>query len=298
MTQLSALIQGSGKTAIDKRSYIATSGQTVFAVTYSPSFVEVYQNGVHLNATDYTATSGTSITLGVGAAVGDEIELLGYLSDASIVVTYAGTTAPGSPIDGTVWYDTTDGSLYVRMTGAWIEASQAGGGASGAKGDPGTTAVSGLTGLGANVVTFLVTPTSANLLAAVPDETGSGSLVFGTTPKLTRPVSSGFTESVVTSGTVGATATLAITSGTIITATLTSATPCTFTMPTVAAGASFTLMLKQPATGTPTTAAFTSVKWGTTGAPTITAAVGKMDVISFASDGTNWYGSTAQGFTY
>lgn len=296
MTQLSTLIQGSGKTAIDKRSYIATAGQTVFAVTYSPSFVEVYQNGVHLNATDYTATSGTSITLGVGAAVGDEIELLGYLSDASIVVTYAGTTAPSSPIDGTVWYDTTDGSLYVRMTGAWIEASQAGGGAVGPVGPGGTLA--SITGLGANVATFLATPTSANLLAAVPDETGSGSLVFGTTPTLTRPVISGFTESVVISGTVGATATLAITSGTIITATLTSATPCTFTMPTVAAGASFTLMLKQPATGTPTTAAFTSVKWGTTGAPTITAAVGKMDVISFASDGTNWYGSTAQGFTY
>jgi len=300
MTQLSALIQGSGKTAIDKRSYIATSGQTTFAVTYSPSFVEVYQNGVHLNATDYTATSGTSVILAVGAALNDEIELLGYLSDASIVVTYAGATAPGSPLDGTVWYDTTDGSLYIRISGAWIEASQAGGGA---QGDPGTTLISGITGLGANVATFLATPTSANLIAAVSDETGSGSLVFGTTPtlttpNLTRPVISGFTESVVASGTVGSTATLAITSGTIITATLTSATPCTFTMPTVAAGASFTLMLKQPASGTPTTATFTSVKWGTTGAPTITATVGKMDVISFASDGTNWYGSAAQGFTY
>ena len=85
MTQLSALIQGSGKTAIDKRSYTATSGQTVFAVIYSPPYVEVYQNGVRLNATDYTATSGTSITLVVGAAVGDEIELMGFISDASIV---------------------------------------------------------------------------------------------------------------------------------------------------------------------------------------------------------------------
>ena len=45
------------------------------------------------------------------------------------------------------------------------------------------------------------------------------------------------------------------------------------------------------------TATFTSVKWGTAGAPTITAAAGKMDILSFVSDGTNWYGSIAQGYT-
>ena len=83
MTQLSAIIQGSGKTAIDKKSYIATSGQTAFAVQYTAPFVEVYQNGVRLNAADYTATSGTTISLAVGAALNDEIELMGFLSDIS-----------------------------------------------------------------------------------------------------------------------------------------------------------------------------------------------------------------------
>jgi hypothetical protein len=39
----------------------------------------------------------------------------------------------------------------------------------------------------ANVATFLATPTSANLLAAVTDETGTGSLVFGTSPTITTP---------------------------------------------------------------------------------------------------------------
>ena len=85
MTTLSSIIQGSGKNAIDQRSYIATAGQTAFAVTYSPPYIEVYQNGVRLNAVDYTATSGTSVTLVVGAAVNDEIELLGFISDASII---------------------------------------------------------------------------------------------------------------------------------------------------------------------------------------------------------------------
>jgi len=42
-------------------------------------------------------------------------------------------------------------------------------------------------GLGAGIPTFLATPSSANLAAAVTDETGSGSLVFATSPSLTTP---------------------------------------------------------------------------------------------------------------
>ena len=114
---------------------------------------------------------------------------------------------------------------------------------------------------------------------------------------LDTPTVSGYTESVVASGTVGAAATLAITSGTVLTATLTSGTACTFTMPAASAGKSFILLLKTPVSGTPTTATFTSVKWGTAGAPTITATVAKMDILSFVSDGTNWYGNSTLGYT-
>ena len=41
--------------------------------------------------------------------------------------------------------------------------------------------------VGSGVATFLSTPSSANLLAAVTDETGTGALVFGTSPSLTTP---------------------------------------------------------------------------------------------------------------
>lgn len=44
----------------------------------------------------------------------------------------------------------------------------------------------GITSLGANVATFLGTPSSANLASAVTDETGSGALVFGTSPSISR----------------------------------------------------------------------------------------------------------------
>jgi microcystin-dependent protein len=42
----------------------------------------------------------------------------------------------------------------------------------------------GLSSLGTGVATFLGTPSSANLLAAVTDETGTGALVFGTAPTI------------------------------------------------------------------------------------------------------------------
>jgi hypothetical protein len=46
----------------------------------------------------------------------------------------------------------------------------------------------GITSFGAGVATFLGTPSSANLATAVTDETGSGLLVFATSPTLVTPV--------------------------------------------------------------------------------------------------------------
>jgi hypothetical protein len=45
----------------------------------------------------------------------------------------------------------------------------------------------GVAGLGTGIATFLATPSSANLASAVTGETGSGALVFGTSPSLTTP---------------------------------------------------------------------------------------------------------------
>ena len=51
----------------------------------------------------------------------------------------------------------------------------------------GNLAVGNITGLGANVATFLATPSSANLASAVSDETGTGALVFANSPTLVTP---------------------------------------------------------------------------------------------------------------
>jgi hypothetical protein len=46
----------------------------------------------------------------------------------------------------------------------------------------------GISGLGTGVATFLATPSSANLASAVTNETGSGALVFGTSPTFTTQI--------------------------------------------------------------------------------------------------------------
>lgn len=74
--------------------YIATVGQTTFTgsdsngntMAYDAGFVDVYLNGVRLDQTDYTATSGTSIVLASAAALNDELNIVafGTFSVASI----------------------------------------------------------------------------------------------------------------------------------------------------------------------------------------------------------------------
>lgn len=118
-----------------------------------------------------------------------------------------------------------------------------------------------------------------------------------TNKTLTNPTVTNYVETVVAIGTVTTANTIALTSGTVQTATLTASTACTFTMPTATAGKSFVLLLKQAAATGNGTATFTGVKFGTSGAPTITATAGKMDILTFIADGTNWYGSIAQGYT-
>ena len=59
--------------------YTATSGQTSFAATYDAGYVDVYLNGVKLqNGTDFTATDGANVVLTVGAALNDQIDIVGY----------------------------------------------------------------------------------------------------------------------------------------------------------------------------------------------------------------------------
>lgn len=64
--------------------YIATAGQTTFSGTdsngntlsYDAGFIDAYVNGVRLDQTDYTASSGTSFVLSSAAVVNDEVNIV------------------------------------------------------------------------------------------------------------------------------------------------------------------------------------------------------------------------------
>lgn len=73
----------------------------------------------------------------------------------------------------------------------------------------------GVSGLGTGVATFLATPSSANLVTAITDETGTGALVFANTPTLVTPVIGAATGTSVnlTSGILGVTTNSSAASG-------------------------------------------------------------------------------------
>jgi hypothetical protein len=114
-----------------------------------------------------------------------------------------------------------------------------------------------------------------------------------TNKTLTNPTVTNYTETPFTANTSTA-ITLALTNGTVQILTLTGSP--TITMPTAVSGKSFIIMLKTGAGSF--TVTWSTVKWPSGTAPTITSTASRQDVFSFFSDGTNWYGSTlGQNYT-
>jgi hypothetical protein len=133
---------------------------------------------------------------------------------------------------------------------------------------------------GSNGIHFVINGTSSTKDAVSIDT--SNSLNLG----------GSYTEAAVAIGNSGTTQTLSLANGTVQTVTMTG--NCTFTMPTVTAGKSFILIVSTGAgsfTGT-----FTSVKWPNNTAPTLTTTASRWDILTFVSDGTNWYGNSAQAY--
>ena len=64
--------------AQEKVSFLATAGQTVkTGLSYTPSFIDVYVNGVLLtDTTDFTATNGNSVTFTVALLLNDEVTVI------------------------------------------------------------------------------------------------------------------------------------------------------------------------------------------------------------------------------
>jgi hypothetical protein len=164
---------------------------------------------VYYNGTDYvkiaTSTSGTGSVTSVAASVPSIFSIAGspITTSGTLAMTYSGTALPVAN-GGTGLTAGTSGGVLAYTASGTLASSGAltanalviGGGAGAA---PSTTTT------GTGVLTFLGTPSSANLASVVTDETGSGSLVFATSPTLVTPVlgtpSSGTLSSCTVDGT-------------------------------------------------------------------------------------------------
>ena len=136
------------------------------------------------NTTYYAIVGGTEWEVGIGTYTSSGTTL----SRDTILESSNGGTAVNFTV-GTknvfVTYPAEQG-LYLDASGNAIAlGTPASATLTNATGLPISTGVSGL---GSGIATFLTTPSSANLATAVTDETGSGSLVFATSPTLTTPV--------------------------------------------------------------------------------------------------------------
>lgn len=62
-----------------RQVYVATSGQTTFAIVYDVGFVDVYRNGVKQRVgVDFTAVSGINIVFSSGLTAGDIVDIVAY----------------------------------------------------------------------------------------------------------------------------------------------------------------------------------------------------------------------------
>lgn len=217
------------------------------------------------------ANGGTGITsLGAGVAT-----FLETPSSANLAAAVTGETGSGALVFAT------SPTLVTPALGTPSSATL-----TNATGLPISTGVSGL---GTGVATFLATPTSANLAAAVTTETGTGSLVFSNSATLSSPtINSSLVYGTQTRTSSAGALTIGINPVEI--ATLTE--NVTVTMSSVS-GASFYVRLTQDATGGRTVTWPAVVKWPGGVAPIMSSGAGKADLYFFIGNtaAAVWFGA-------
>lgn len=214
----STLTIADGKT-LTASNTLTFTGTDSSSVSFGAGGTVLYASGALGTPSSATLTNATGLPISSGVSglgTGVATALAVNTGSAGAVVLFNG--ALGTPSSGTLTNATglpvssgisglgtgvaTALAVNVGTSGAFV----ANGGALGTPSSgtltnaTGLPVSTGISGLGAGVATWLATPSSANLASAVTDETGSGALVFGTSPTFTTQIT---TPVIVKSGTDG-----------------------------------------------------------------------------------------------
>lgn len=183
-TTVTALLTGTGKTG----TYTVNNSQTVaseaMTATSGGSSMEMVAGStdIILEGNSF-GSSSASLGLGSGSyglsiAGGDRFTIVGNTAKGA-VADWNVNALTNSVLSANKGLASTD--LLTNATGLPIS--------------------TGVSGLGTGVATFLGTPSSSNLKAALTDETGSGAAVFATSPTLVTPALGTPTAAVLTNAT-------------------------------------------------------------------------------------------------
>lgn len=231
------------------RSALVFNGFTTGAVSIKPQDTAGTYN---FNLPITAGTSGQTLTSAGGGsapmtwsnAIIGTVSLTGDVTGSG-TNTIATTLATVNTNVGTFGSTTQSGVFTVNGKGLITAASNA----------TITIAVGAITGLGTGIAAFLSSPTSANIAAAITDETGTGSLVFATSPTLVTP-NLGTPATVVLTNATGTAASLTsgnVTTNANLTGPITSAGNATSIASQTGTGTKFVVDASPTLTGTPLT---------------------------------------------